>query len=240
MLHFQKLDGSTPKQIPAHENIIYDIAWNLSGDRLASASRDHWLRFWTIDGQKAGEFNTGQTLTSVSWKPDGTQLATGCDDGTIVIRVPDGTPIRVIKGHDNRVTTVRWSSDGKRIASGGRDGTVRLWSEKGSRQAILRGHTGTSRHVDWRPHSTQLLSGGYDATVRLWDTETHRPLWVLVILGDKQSVKFSPEGHMLAGDTSVFSREFRYILEQPNGAMEIVTPQEFQTRTQQGVTTQTK
>ncbi|MEO2034090.1 MAG: WD40 repeat domain-containing protein [Planctomycetaceae bacterium] len=236
MIRFWDPDGTAGAVIDAHRDPIYGLAWNAVGDRLASVGIDQWLRLWTTEGKATGEFNSGHFLTSVSWKPDGTQLITGCDDGTIQIWTSSGKPIQVLKGHDNRAWDVKWSSDGKRIASASRDSTIRLWSEDGSPQAILTGHTGDAKSVDWRPHRGQLLSGGYDATVRLWDTEARRLLWMLVVLPDKQSIKFSPEGRMLAGDPAVFEREFRYILEQPSGAMEIVTPTEFRTRTQQGTT----
>jgi WD40 repeat protein len=194
---------------------------------------DGWLRLWTPEGDSAGEFNSGSFLTLVAWKPDGTQLITGCDDGTIQIWMSDGTPTHVLKGHENRATDVKWSGDEKRIASAGRDSTIRLWSEDGSPRAILLGHAGSVTSVDWRPHSRQLLSKGADATIRLWDTEACRPLWILVVLPDKQSITFGPEGRMLDGDPAVFEREFRYIVEQPSGAMEIVSPKDFQIRTQQ-------
>ncbi|WP_339907215.1 protein kinase domain-containing protein [Symmachiella dynata] len=232
-IHFLSLDGTAQTTAEAHSNGIYDMGWNPAGNLLASASRDNWLRLWNVDGKLAREINAGQILTSVAWNPDGTLLASGCDDGTIQLWTDRGKPIRVLKGHENRVTTVKWSSNGKRIASGGRDNTVRLWSDVGSPQGILIGHAGVSRSVDWRPHSAELLSGGYDATVRLWDTKTLQPLWVLVILDDKQSMKLSRDGQLLAGDPSVFQREFRYILQQPTGAIEILKPSDFQQRTSQ-------
>jgi hypothetical protein len=107
--------------------------------------------------------------------------------------------------------------------------------------AVLKGHRGNlGTRLSWHPHKLQILSSGADGTIRLWDAKTQQQLWVLQVLRDKQSIKFSPEGQMLAGDPAVFEREFRYIVEQPSGAMEIITPQEFQTRTRTGKTTQNK
>ena len=95
-------------------------------------------------------------------------------------------------------------------------------------KAILTGRTGDVESVGWRPDSRQLLSAGSGTTTCLWDTEARRPLWKLVVLPDKQTIKSSPKGHMLASDPAVFERECRYIVEQPSGAMEIVAPEDFE------------
>lgn len=227
------LDGTDGPIMDVPRKKIYEIAWNPLGDRLALVGIDGILRLWQSDGTEAGVFNVGSLIASVAWKSDGSQLACGCDDGTIHIWQPDGHPARMLKGHDARVNSLAWSDEGSLIASGGRDNTVRLWTDDGRMLAVLIGHTGAVRDVAWRPHTNKFLSCGQDATVLMWNAKTQRTEWMLLILGDKQSIKLSAAGRILAGDAEVTDRELIYLVEQPTGAVHLLKPSEFHQRTPQ-------
>ncbi len=228
------LDGSAGANLIGHAGQIYKCVWSPQGDRLASVGIDKTLRVWTLDGKGEVVLNTGQLTASVDWKPDGTQIACGCEDGRIQLCRPDGRKSSLLEGHKNRVTQVRWSTDGKWIASASRDSTVRLWAESGQPVNALSGHAGQVDDLAWRPHSHEVLSSGLDGTIRLWDAETQSVKWVLVVLPDKQSVTLSPTGEILAGDPAVIEREVAYIIETPTGAMEILEPSEFQQQVSRG------
>ncbi len=214
-----------------HQFHLYQVAYSPLNGQLASVSQDGTVRLWNSDGTAATVCNVGQLLESVAWKPDGTQLASGCDNGTIQLWRPDGKPAALLQGHADRSTSIDWSGDGRWIASGSRDNTVRLWSAEGEPHSVFRGHVGQVQCVRWRPNSDKILSSGTDGTIRLWNAETERPEWILCVLSDKQSMKFSPDGRRLSGDADVFEREFVYTVEKPTGAMEIVLPSEFARRT---------
>ncbi|HTI52353.1 MAG TPA: WD40 repeat domain-containing protein, partial [Planctomycetaceae bacterium] len=223
-------DGTAGPVLKGHQASPYEVAWCPRGERLASVSQDGTVRLWNPDGTTAGVFNVGQLLASVAWKPDGTQLASGCEDGTIQLWSPEGKPGVLLHGHTNRVTSIEWSSDGQRIATGSRDSAIRLWSTDGEPLAALKGHTNTIKKVTWRPRTREILSAGEDGSIRLWDGETREPKWILSILRDEQSVKFSAAGWRIAGDPNVFEQEFAYVIEEPSGAMEVVPPSEFERR----------
>jgi len=64
----------------------------------------------------------------VRFSPDGTFLASANEDNTAsLFHMPEGTLIRDLTGHGNRVNSVDVSSDGKLLATCASDGTARLW-----------------------------------------------------------------------------------------------------------------
>ncbi|KAG2036384.1 WD40-repeat-containing domain protein [Suillus americanus] len=83
-------------------------------------------------GQPVGEPLRGHTesVTSVSFSPDGTRIVNGSWDMTVRLwdaatGQPVGEPLR---GHTEPVTSVSFSQDGTRIVTSSWDNTVRLWN----------------------------------------------------------------------------------------------------------------
>ena len=75
---------------------------------------------------------TGHTgeVHGIAFSPDGNKIATGRDDGTILLWNARGTIIQTLTGHTDTVSRVVFSPDGNKIASDGYDNTVRLWDAR--------------------------------------------------------------------------------------------------------------
>ncbi|GIH62927.1 caspase, EACC1-associated type [Microbispora siamensis] len=77
-------------------------------------------------------------VTALCYSPDGTILASGGYDHTIVLSdASNGRRIRTLTGHSGEVAALAFSRDGKVLASGGYDGTARLWDAATGRALIV-------------------------------------------------------------------------------------------------------
>ena len=137
-------NGTWPKdaqvrQIDAHANVVYAVAFSPKGDLLATAGDDKLIKYWNpADGKDLRKSEGhGAPIYGLAFHPDGTRLASGSVDKTIRIwKVADGKELGKLDGHPDDVYAVAFSPDGKRLASVGYGGNLFLW-DLATRQAAL-------------------------------------------------------------------------------------------------------
>ncbi|MEQ8674240.1 MAG: protein kinase [Aggregatilineales bacterium] len=152
------------------------------------------------------------TNRAVAYSPDGSLIASGGQDNTIIIwdtatNQPVGEPFT---GHRDWINTIAFSPDGTMLASGGEDNTIILW-DVSTREAIgdpITGQNGEIWSVAFSPDGTMLASGSADATIALWNVESREAV-IPPITGHTDivyAVVFNPDGTRLASgsaDTTV-------------------------------------
>jgi WD40 repeat protein len=110
----------------------------------------------------------------VAWSPDGQQLVTGSEDGTVRIwGAESGVEIIVVGVHAKEVEGVAWSPNGRRIASGSRDETIRIWDANISiEDLVMNAHRRVSRQLTKEERRNLMLpplidnkdaAGGHDS-----------------------------------------------------------------------------
>lgn len=143
-----------------------------------------------------------ETINAVAYSPDGTQIATASDDGSVRLWDRKAREVRaVLSGHEDRVNSVAYSPDGQYIVSSSMDGTVRVWDS--ARATAVATMEATAHSAAYSPDGRRIVSGGLDDSVRVWDAAAHAELAGLTgHEGSVMSVVYSPDGEQIASGSS--------------------------------------
>jgi WD40 repeat protein len=165
-------DGSLARILaPRLTGFIRSLEWLLDSSTLLSGSEDDTIQFWNAD--------TGALRQSVKSKhgwvlclkrsPQGSVVACGFADGTVVLMDNNGKNLFSLRGHRAWVDSLAWTPDSKGLASGSGDKTVRMWSTETRRTlSILEAHTEHVRSVTVSADGSLLASKSDDDTIRVW------------------------------------------------------------------------
>jgi WD40 repeat protein/serine/threonine protein kinase len=81
------------------------------------------------------DFPTATRIWSAALHPNGTQLALGLFDGTVLLRpIPRGEPIARLTGHRSAIAALGYRANGKELVSADWTGNIKLWqsNDKGT------------------------------------------------------------------------------------------------------------
>ncbi|KAK7020799.1 hypothetical protein R3P38DRAFT_3197225 [Favolaschia claudopus] len=161
--------------------------------QCASPIADNWSSLLKTLPARSG------AITSVAVSSDGTTIASGSNDCTVLIwNSRTGAAVaEPLKGHSNSVTSVAFSPDSARVVSGSSDCTIRVWDARTGAVVVgpFDGHRKSVTSVDFSPCGSLVVSGSDDCTVRLWNSQTGATVQPFKGHSDcVTSVAFSPDG----------------------------------------------
>ena len=154
-------------------------------------------QLWDVaSATKVAVLTTSGSLPNAIFSPDGHLVLTATNDNVARLLKTDGTEIKALAGHQNRISTAAFSPDGVWVASGSLDSTARIWSVKyGNVIATLKGHTDALTQVAFSQDSQSLLTASRDGTVRIWNVSDGKQKAILRgHLGVVSTAQFSPNG----------------------------------------------
>jgi WD40 repeat protein len=154
-----------------------------------TGSQDKTAKAWKFAGDAPSKnFPHPNLVDAVAINPAGTQLATGCHDGSVrIFDIAKSTVIKEIKAHTTpgaqpqpaAVYCLAWTSDGKQIVSGGLDGSAKLWDATAgtlvkefkayNEKDFPKGHREAVFCVALSPDGKTLATGSSDHLVKLWN-----------------------------------------------------------------------
>ena len=192
-------------EVPRETNALWplSLAFSPDGSPLVSGFQDGTVRLWDVANLTEVATLEGHTdrVTSVSFSPDGSLLASGGGRKDPTVRLWDvetRAEVATLRGHTSDVLSVSFSPDGATLASGSRDGTVQLRDvATGNLLTKLEDHTGSIYSVMFSPDGANLVSGATDGTVLSRDLKTGNAAG-LSGHTSLNSTAFSPDGPILA------------------------------------------
>ena len=214
------IDTEQKHVMRSHKDIVWSLSWSPDSSRLVSGSFDGKVIVWNVaNGQEIASLEAvskssgvawalqghSHGVRSVAWSPNGALIASGMDDGIIILWDAErGVELGTLEGHEQGVRSVAWSPDGELLCSGSDDSAIVLWDiESGSQAATLQGHTRGVHSIAPSPDGEMLASGSYDRKVILWNIASGESVKVLEgHARGVRSIAWSPDGTQLVSAAS--------------------------------------
>jgi len=188
------------------------VAWNPSGDRLATASSAGSVTVRSRAGETIAVLPEGPRagVYGARFSPDGRLLATSVKQAPGERWDPALHQVSIWDwARQTRTTTIRTSSIGLAFNPAGtllvtanvEQGYGEVWDvTSGEKRTTLLGHSGSVNDAAWDPDPERnwIATASDDATVRLWNADTG--VTELVLRGHQgpvRQVRFSPDGSRL-------------------------------------------
>ncbi|XVQ10938.1 WD40 repeat domain-containing serine/threonine protein kinase [Spirillospora sp. CA-255316] len=157
-----------------------------------------------VTGQAREVLKTPDGTRTVSFSPDGSQLAVGADGGSISLwKLDGGRRTATMKFKTPKLPMVAFRPDGKSLISGQWDGSVRLWNVASRSSSIIMADPDGAGGIAMSPDGRKVARSE-GKKIRIFDVAGNRTARTLT--GHTKSVgsvAFSPDGRLLASTSSL-------------------------------------
>jgi len=170
-------------RLKGHTARINSVEFDVSGDRILTASEDGTARLWSSGDGLPLEVLAGHsdTVWRATMDRSGANVLTVSSDGTSRLwSAASGNPIATITGNSDYPDAVEFSPDGTAIFTAGKTNKLAYVRDlTGASIATLKGHTQTVMSGTFSPDGTRVLTTGFDGKAIVWDRETGNSILVL-------------------------------------------------------------
>ncbi|WP_129627962.1 PQQ-binding-like beta-propeller repeat protein [Candidatus Oscillochloris fontis] len=180
----------------------YGAIFSPAGDTLATYGATQ-VQIWNqSDETMLYSIEIPILIATIAYHPQGTEIAVGSIDGTILLITPQsGTINQRLEGHSDQVNRIAYSPDGQRLVSASRDGSLSIWDCTDGSEIINLPTTNSDEVtvVAFSPAGSMIASVA-NGEISLWDAagQSLGKTWTLRSNEIVQGLTFSHDGRWLA------------------------------------------
>jgi len=193
------------KDYESHKRKIHSIAWNCTGQKLASGSVDKTVRVWTLDA-------TGKTLSDMElkghtdsvdqlcWNPLSREML-GTASGDKTVKIWDTRTGKAMQSIDTKGQNIniRWSPDGNHIVVGNKRDVLSLIDTRTWKIAKQQKFPIEVNEMAWSKSGQHFLITTGMGTVEVLKFPSFEPIVpILAHTGHCYCVEFDPRGRYVA------------------------------------------
>lgn len=157
----------------AEPPVLTGVAVSPTGQTIAAAGDDHYLRIWNAaDGSLTAQWKEHTDwVRAVSFHPAGKQLLTAGDDHLLKIwDLATGTVAKSLENPAGVLHKAFYLPDGKKFVTAGFDNKIRLYdAASGTIEHEFQSSADDVRALAVSPNGKQLAAAGRDGVLRLWN-----------------------------------------------------------------------
>ncbi|MEL6830566.1 MAG: WD40 repeat domain-containing protein, partial [Pseudomonadota bacterium] len=151
---------AAPVAFASESELAMGVAFNADASELAIAPLQDGIQIHPIGASEPPVRRVGQgEFFSVEWSEDGRYIASGLDDGVVIVWTESGEEI-VRMSNREAARGLAFSPDNRFLATGSDAGEARVWSiPSGQLVAELRGHKDDVDSIAWTPDGDRIVTG---------------------------------------------------------------------------------
>jgi len=168
--------GNIKHSFSKQKGAVSKAIWTINDERLIISIRGHGLRTIALNSNTVTPPGRLLGNYSLALSPNGRYLATGAENGYIVVldMTSPSTPLIEKPIHSGPVRSLAWSPDNMLLASGGIDKMVRIMDITTKAIAYTLPLARVVNDISWEPESTgRLAIASNSDTVVVWNRHTN-------------------------------------------------------------------